>query len=152
MKISKIIGIVIVAISMCANFTSCKDEEEVSKDISMSVSELSSKLVGTWSEVGTENGKVFQESLEFKSDGTYTWRVIGAVARQSKSGKWKFVNGNGRWINLKGYGDYAPDGYSFDFDMTFEDSSKKSNKIFISENFRCVFITEFGTYRFLFKK
>jgi|Cm827metagenome_2_1110796.scaffolds.fasta_scaffold14467_1 uncharacterized lipoprotein YehR (DUF1307 family) len=63
MKTFRFIGMALIAIVMCVNFTSCSDDDNEDSNVS--------KLIGTWYEVNSEEEQI---CFTFNSDGSaYTW-------------------------------------------------------------------------------
>ena len=70
MKTFKLIGMALLAILMCANFTACSDDDNPKEEITNSELKL---LIGNWDMAKTSNNLYITSSFTFKSDFTYSY-------------------------------------------------------------------------------
>ena len=93
MKTFKMIGIALMAVLMCVNFTACSekggDDENTEKysDNDENTEKYSELILGTWK-------KGDRVTLNFKPDGTLTRYIsYGTVGDETQEGWWK-ISGN----------------------------------------------------------
>lgn len=91
MKTFRLIGIALLAIVLCVNFTSCSSDDDSTEE---DVTDLSKIIIGTWVQDGDDDVMVI------KSDGTVTWYENEADYKDKEISQIYQWNVSGEWLKF----------------------------------------------------